>query len=583
METPPERPRTIEEIGFRRRAAVRWFSPAVLARSGIKVVLAGAFGDYLDKRELQHSMPGGLTLDLSKRVDDLWLDFVADTGDGFDATYSVAWAVSQRSLAVPDPQSTAQDPRPDLKLERGQVLVLGGDEVYPVAKVEDYEDRFVGPFKAALPWTDAPHPTLLAIPGNHDWYDGLTGFMRLFGQGSWIGGRVTSQTRSYFAAALPGRWWLWGIDIQSDAYLDKPQINYFESVRRDIKAGDGLILCTAKPSWAHPDEHAYRNLKFVEEHLVPEHCPAVLMLSGDSHHYARYESETEVGRRQKITAGGGGAFLSATHDLEPTVNVPVAGESDVTSPYRLRTRYPDEGTSRRLSWRALLLPKRNPSLIAVTATVQVLLFLSNRFGLRTTGGPKTFKAAARQWSWADLCLGRLRYPLTVVIVFVLCALLIAFAKKPRRPGGRWSQPVRVTAGLAHAAAHVAAAAAVAWLAIHSVWFEGFWFAIFVVGFIAVVGGAVGGVVLGAYLVASLKALHTHSTEVFSAIRNEDYKNFLRIRIDASTGQLTVYALGIDKVAHAWSVDPGNPDNEASHLEPGQELRCRLVDLTTMQR
>ena len=75
-------------------------------------------------------------------------------------------------------------------------------------------------------------PSMLAIPGNHDWYDGLTGFMRVFGQQAWIGGRQTVQTRSYFAAALPGRWWLWGIDIQSDAYLDSAQIRYFQRRRR---------------------------------------------------------------------------------------------------------------------------------------------------------------------------------------------------------------------------------------------------------------------------------------------------------------------------------------------------------------
>ncbi len=129
-----------------------------------------------------------------------------------------------------------------LTLPRGQIVIFGGDEVYPVARVDDYQDRFVGPYKAALPWTDPPestrrcraHPRLLAIPGNHDWYDGLTGFMRVFGQQAWIGGRQTVQTRSYFAAALPGRWWLWGIDIQSDAYLDSAQIRYFRDVGTEI-------------------------------------------------------------------------------------------------------------------------------------------------------------------------------------------------------------------------------------------------------------------------------------------------------------------------------------------------------------
>ena len=91
--TPDARPTSLDELQFEQRPAVRWFSPGVLARSGIKVVLAGAFGDYLDKRELQTAFSAGLTLDA--RADaELWFDFVADSGDGFDATYTVAWAAS---------------------------------------------------------------------------------------------------------------------------------------------------------------------------------------------------------------------------------------------------------------------------------------------------------------------------------------------------------------------------------------------------------------------------------------------------------------------------------------------------------
>src|SRR5690606_31088333 len=119
----------------------------------------------------------------------LWIDYVADTGDGFDATYAVASQVAARELhvdGVPTP------------LPRAQILVLGGDQVYPAASTESYEDRLAGPWRAALPWTVRDHPALFAIPGNHDWYDGLTGFLRLFGQGRWIGGWRTSQGRSYF-------------------------------------------------------------------------------------------------------------------------------------------------------------------------------------------------------------------------------------------------------------------------------------------------------------------------------------------------------------------------------------------------
>ena len=77
---------------------------------------------------------------------------------------------------------------------------------------------------------------MYAIPGNHDWYDGLTGFMRVFGQENWVGGRQTAQRRSYFAIGLPHRHWLWGIDIQNDAYVDSAQIAYFQRGRHADEA-----------------------------------------------------------------------------------------------------------------------------------------------------------------------------------------------------------------------------------------------------------------------------------------------------------------------------------------------------------
>ena len=64
-----------------------------------------------------------------------------------------------------------------------------------------------------------------------------------------MGGWKTEQRRSYFAVKLPQRWWLIGIDIQFDTYIDAPQIAYFRRVAEDIRDGDGVILCTAKPSW----------------------------------------------------------------------------------------------------------------------------------------------------------------------------------------------------------------------------------------------------------------------------------------------------------------------------------------------
>ena len=72
---------------------------------------------------------------------------IADTGDGFDPTYTVAWCASQASLR---PEGA------DRALPRGAYLILAGDEVYPVGSPREYESRFIGPYKAALAVDDRP-------------------------------------------------------------------------------------------------------------------------------------------------------------------------------------------------------------------------------------------------------------------------------------------------------------------------------------------------------------------------------------------------------------------------------------------
>ena len=135
--------------------------------------------------------------------------------------------------------------------------MIGGDQVYPTASGAAYEDRFEGPYQAALP---EPSPrrarTLFALPGNHDWYDGLTAFLRLFArrEGGRIGGWLTKQTRTYFALKLPHRWWLLAIDAQGGAYLDDPQLEFFRGRR-------GHLRCrattdhhrTPQPAWVQTE------------------------------------------------------------------------------------------------------------------------------------------------------------------------------------------------------------------------------------------------------------------------------------------------------------------------------------------
>ncbi len=329
----PRRPKSMDpdELGFTPQGMVAWFDPFQLLQTAIRTVVSSVFGSYADKRDLMPALSAEPPVfDYSDRVDaqgDFWLDFLADTGDGFDSTYTVASLVAASSLTLAGSGEM---------LPRGRVLVFGGDGVYPTASRDEYLNRLLGPFRAALPHvadeSQAPH--LFALPGNHDWYDGLTSFLRLFAQGRWIGGWQTRQKRSYFALKLPHGWWLWGTDIQLDSDVDHPQRLFFEDLAKNkLAAGDQVILCTAEPTWSHEwqgHKDAFKTLAFFEEKVLRRfgHEPA-LVLSGDLHNYHRYTRND--GMLQRITAGGGGAFLHAIHPL-PLKSSLLEGDASVTDP-----------------------------------------------------------------------------------------------------------------------------------------------------------------------------------------------------------------------------------------------------------
>jgi hypothetical protein len=593
-DTPPPRPRSLQptELRFTPQKAVRWYSPGALTGSGLHVGLTSVFGSFLDKRELQARKAPSVDRTYAARRE-LWIDYAADTGDGFPATMTVATHLARRSLAV-DTDGVEQ------ALPRGDILVLGGDEVYPGASAEAYENRLEGPFRAALPWTVDDHPAMYAVPGNHDWYDGLTGFLRLFTQHRWVGGWTTRQSRSYFAVELPHNWWLWGVDIQLDMYVDEPQLEFFGDVAAHASPGAKLILATPVPTWTEleRDPNAYHNLAFIERNLLrPNGIDLKLTVAGDLHHYTRYSrrSSADGGERatspsHKITSGGGGAFLHPTHDLRPEVEIVVdPDDPGDRATYRMEAAYPARTTSRWLALRALGLPLRNLSFMMVPALIAVALLWTNQFGLRSLGGTdETFAAAAERWGWSDLFTGLFRNPASAVTVVLLFFGLWAFARTPPwAPRGWRRYAVKTVMAAVHTTAQVLAVVAVALLAIEAAsaaadrgWV--FTATASVVAFAA--GGVAGSVVFGAYLAAAnaLPGIRTHGNETFASARLTGHKNFLRMHLD-SAGRLIVHAVGIDHAIHEWRPDPDNDDPEAPWLVPtSSAIRPHLIEKVVIE-
>nr|WP_245648448.1 metallophosphoesterase [Micromonospora rosaria] len=552
---PAHRPRTTDprELGFTPRKPVPWLAPLLLISTGLRTLLAMLFGAYLDKRELQRAFGDGVSRQVGPDGG-LWLDYVADLGDGFNATYSVAYLLAQRELTVDGH-----------RLPRAQTLVMGGDQVYPSASYEAYEDRCKGPYQAALPVTPPERPTLFAVPGNHDWYDGLTAFLRLFvrTRDRHFGGWGTGQTRSYFAVQLPADWWLLGLDDQSGSYLDDPQLTYFHQVAGRLGPHSRVILAVPAPTWvkAVEDRTAYDSIDyFIRTVIAPTGARVRLILTGDSHHYARYAGPD----RQLITCGGGGAYLSPTHRLPERIEVPprdtFSRRASKTREYELAGRYPEAARSRRYGWGVFArLPRRNPGFATLLGALHTLLMLAMA-GVSANDVDSTDQ---RLFS----------VPLVIMLVVTLLGAAF-FAKPPTASGNR--QARHWILGTGHGLAHIGLAAAGTWawlsLPVHD------WAWPLPALAAAVLYGPVAGlvatqVVAGYLLIAGTFGVNLN--ELFAGQGIEDAKAFLRIRIDPD-GTLTVYPIAVDRVARRWRVNP-DPDPESSWLVPAGPLRPRLAE------
>lgn len=569
------------ELGFVPTRAVRWLDPPELARTAAKAALAKVFADYGDKREVQAVLPGG-AVELPKTGPGVWVDFTADTGDGFAPTYSVASLLAQPELHV------ARDGRDDLVLPRGDLLVLGGDEVYPAASARAYENRTTGPYRAAFPRVPGEaSPMLLAVPGNHDWYDGLTSFLRVFAGGSRIGGWRTAQTRSYFAARLAPGWWIAGLDSQLGEYIDKPQLDYF---RRELSAhlepGDGVIVCTAAPAWVHTVTHGadgFNQLHFFERTIIrnrqvpdgtdeatePTGAEVRLWLTGDLHHYSRYVQETpDAGAApdprsvQAITCGLGGAYLGQTHDLPDALELPPAQSrmwnKDVPG-MRMRRRgptYPDQAASQRLSRRvanpfcATWLGWRNPAFLIGMGWLQLVLVSTLAWILDLVRPGQGIVAVLR--TPAAEATGVLGIVAAAVVAVLLIHVMLA----------RWRGLPGLVASLGAAFLLIAACLTLLILIL----------AVppmppvptLVVSALAAwgIGALVGTFAFGLYLVTQQRG--TVASWRMSAQSLDRCKGFLRMTID-ERGDLVVYPLVVDEPCREWDVE-----------EAGDGLRPTLV-------
>ncbi len=580
MAERPRRPQdeSAAELGFTPAEKMTpWLSPGHIASTERRKKMAATFGAYADKREVEASLP---ELPPPAYTDDgeLWFDFVSDLGDAFGPTYTLASLLARPGLELSGPGGTTY------ATQRGRLLVMGGDEVYPIASISGYENQTLGPYRAALPYVEEKRaPDLYAIPGNHDWYDGLSAFLRVFCTQRWIGGWRTRQTRSYFAARLPHRWWLLGIDTGLDEYLDEPQLRYFgQTVGSQIQPGDSVILCSPAPTWvkAHLEGRAgsYTALDFFERKIVrPRGAEVRLALTGDLHHYAHYvrtDGPSPSAPARKLTCGGGGAFLAATHHLPETLELPPAksqdpGKTTPPSHWQLARAYPSKEESRRIRWRVIALPLHNPSMAVAMGAVYLAFAWMAQAALRSGGDG--FSGPVANMSYGDALRALARSPLAIIAALALVFGLAGFTKA-KTPAKKWGL------GLAHAVAHVVAIVVVVEVVAavcSGLGLEGAAFAVAFFVLVGVVGGLVGAWVLAAYLLVA-DNFGLNDNELFASQRNRDHKSFLRLHVGGD-GAVTVYPVAVDRTPRRWRLLREGSDSDPWFGPEDGPVVARLIE------
>lgn len=548
--------------------------------------------DHGHEKELSGALVQPISYPLPEAAGEVWIDYVSDVGDGWNSTYAVAHYLAQEELKI---AGAGQ------QLPRGHLLIFGGDGVYPTADRDAYLERLQRPYECAFYRRCPPQPYAFALPGNHDWYDSLASFSEIFS--SWLvrdfanGAWRTPQSRSYFAIKLPHDWWLLGVDVQLTHDIDEPQIKYFEEIiKHSMRKGDHIIFCCAEPFWVYYEladrdgrEHFENTRLYHLLHNLLKDQIVGVYLAGDLHHYYRVRDAVDGygdDGALRITAGGGGAFLHPTHgEIEKAyVN---DRESDRPK------SYPEPERSRTLCnrnlkfWSKESFPYKNwrfGRLTAILYTLTAWFMLSgvgkerlqrlldyadrvvdglSKLSVFSTNvaadllgiGSNLVEAASDAWGGALF-----NSPFLTFLVAVVIAGFVAFTDTRKR----W---YRWVGGTAHALAHLLSASFIGWMgcwvyvAVKEQWLgvpkltaldfsQKILAGAPAVIMIAVLGFIVGLFIMAFYLWFSLNVLGHHSNEAFSSLQIEDWKNFLRMKIDAQ-GNLTIYPIGIDRVPRAW--------------------------------
>ncbi|GGL91911.1 metallophosphoesterase [Nakamurella endophytica] len=401
------------------RRQLSWANPVVLWKSRRQLVPWWLDGvDRRRSRILAGSSPADFDVDL--QLGDHSFVVLGDPGEGDRSQYAVMSALATFAADT-------------------TFGVLCGDLQYPAGDVNDFVDLFYRPF-------DSYPGALYAVPGNHDWYDGLTGFLHhlcgrpapQFDRARFVaeGGpalrdqpsqqQPVAQRTPYFRVRTRP---LTLVCIESGIHnrVDEEQGRWLLRVSRE--PGPKVLITGGAPLIANGRREQCRisgapeGYGDVHQVVVEPRHEYVAAIGGNTHNYQRYPVRTAGRTIQFVVAGGGGAFLHATH----TVGRVEPAQADGVNEERFRC-----------------FPLRRDSLAAFSRVLAHRLRILSRGRLRPLSTDQAAHALARRHGVAPLASRPVgpdrRGPLTGLAAYIVGHLGGRATQRLLAPVIAWRDP-----------------------------------------------------------------------------------------------------------------------------------------------
>ena len=231
-------------------------------------------------------------------------------------------------------------------------VVISSDVVYPSGAMKDYERKFYMPLKGVT-------KPVLAIPGNHDWYDALEGFAANFytpeiarrsmqarvnkdlkissTTEDLVDGMINKaaflrkeyrvptgfQQAPYFQVAN-SQFVLICIDTGVKRQLDSLELHWVKEVLENSK-GKFIMALLGHPFYAIGEYQGSLNPSFQELHELLRSYKVPVVMAGDTHDFEYYletPKNNDGHTMHHFVNGGGGAYLSIGTAMAKTSTIP---------------------------------------------------------------------------------------------------------------------------------------------------------------------------------------------------------------------------------------------------------------------